>query len=778
MAALGPVRIRPQEGVDAPGSGPSVAMLRHRNNEHLRLLTDVGEHLATLAGSTDITHFLQKTADRLAMHLGGADCSIFLLDEASGELALSATTLPNPGSAGHVRFKLGNGLVGRCMKELIVIRHTSETGADMTGSQAAVALPIHRGVQRIGVLLIGHRAGAVISETEVMVGRALTSQMAGAIESARTLLRIRSGNPEEPAIRKASPPSLVRGRVACPGYAHAPAVMFLRRVAFESADSPEAPGTGTAADLKRALKRTSKEISALQAKLAERLPEVASLIFESHLMMLKDDSFTGRMFQLIDGGLQARPAVLTIAREYANLFQASRHEYLKEKARDVEDLALRIVGHLDPARTDDAPTFARRIVIAAELYPSDVLKLAIEGVAGIILVSGGTTSHVAILARSFAIPTVIVSCPELLGLPNGAVLLMDANIGNVYVSPAPEVTLRYAGRERARVAAAARGATMQDTTKTCDGVAVSLMANINLLSELDLASELKAEGVGLYRTEFPFLVRQTFPTEEEQRVVYGRLLERMQDREVTIRTLDAGGDKMLAFFDIGSEANPELGLRATRFTLKNPEVFDDQIRAILTAMESHSRTRIMFPMIGSLDEFLAARGRVAAAVEHLKESRGLHIRMPPVGMMIEIPSAMETIDDFIGQADFFSVGTNDLVQYMLAADRTNERVAEYYCPHHPAVLRSLKRVVEKVVGAGADLSVCGEMAHDLRYIPFLVGIGVRKLSVDPHHLPDIQQTISRFSISWAEEYAGVLVACKTVAEATEHLREVKLPPED
>lgn len=749
-------------------------MPKRRHNDHLRLLTDIGEHFATLAGSTDITSFLQKTVDRLAMHLNGADCSIFLFDDAAGELALAATTLTNPATTGNVRFKLGNGIVGRCMKELRVVRDTSEGAAAMPSSRSETALPIHRGIERIGVLLIGHSAGDGISDAELMVGRALTSQMAGAIQNARALLQVRSGEPAEPPPRRASPPSLVRGRVACPGFAHAPAVVFRRRVAFDAAPLPDDTKHTTAADLRRALKRTTREIAALQAKLEERLPEVAALIFEAHLMMLKDDSFTGRMFQLIETGQTARQAVLTIAREYANFFQASRHEYMKEKARDVEDLALRTIGHLDPSRTDDTPTFARRIVIAKELYPSDMLRLAIEGVGGIVMASGGTTSHVAILARSFDIPMLIASCPELLGLPNGAELLMDANIGNIYVSPPPDVTRRYAGRERARAAAAARGAHMREASATCDGVRICLMANINLLSELDLATQLKAEGVGLYRTEFPFLVRQAFPTEDEQSVVYGRLLERMPDREVTIRTLDAGGDKMLAFFDIGAEANPELGLRATRFTLKHPEVFDEQIRAILSSIESHPRVRIMFPMITSLDEFRAARARVVAAADQLSRMRGQPVRVPPVGMMIEIPSVMETIEDFIGEADFFSVGTNDLIQYMLAADRTNERVAEYYCPHHPAVLRSLKRVVGKVVAAGGDISVCGEMAHDMRYVPFLVGIGVRKLSIDPHHLPDVQDIVSRFSTEWAADYAEGLVACRTVAETTECLRNVKL----
>ena len=337
-------------------------------------------------------------------------------------------------------------------------------------------------------------------------------------------------------------------------------------------------------------------------------------------------------------------------------------------------------------------------------------------------------------------------------------ILLDADVGNVYVNPSEAVLTTFHDRERVRETVTAQQSRMTEQTLMKDGQAVNLLANINLLSELDLALALKAEGVGLYRTEFPFLIRQALPSEDEQYAVYARLLDRMQDHDVTIRTLDAGGDKVLAYFDDAGEANPALGLRSTRFTLRHHEIFDTQLRAILRAGANVATLQIMFPMIASLDEFIEARKRVADCVNELQEETGKTFQMPKVGMMVELPAVLELIDDFAEAADFFSIGTNDFIQYMLAVDRTNDRVAEYYCPHHPAVLRGLKRIAEAAIRHNIDCAVCGEMAHDIRYVPFFLGIGIRRLSIDPHYLPEVQACVGTWSAETAEAYAEGLLA--------------------
>ena len=321
-----------------------------------------------------------------------------------------------------------------------------------------------------------------------------------------------------------------------------------------------------------------------------------------------------------------------------------------------------------------------------------------------------------------------------------------------------------------REAAERRAGGMRDETRLRDGTRVRLMANINLLSELDLAVRLKAEGIGLYRTEFPFLVRDSLPTEDEQVRVFTLLFDRMQAREVTVRTLDVGGDKVLAYFDVAAEPNPELGLRSTRFALRHPEIFDQQLRAMLRAAGPDTRLRVMFPMIGSIDEFREARLRLETCWQELRTDGRVACELPQIGMMVELPAVTEILDAFVREAAFFSIGTNDFVQYMLAADRTNERVAEYYVPHHPAVLRALARIVRTVTAGGRDLSICGEMAHDTRYVPFLVGLGVRKLSLDPVFLPDLQHALEAWSLEEARAYAEELLTLHSVREVDAKLR--------
>jgi phosphotransferase system enzyme I (PtsP) len=284
---------------------------------------------------------------------------------------------------------------------------------------------------------------------------------------------------------------------------------------------------------------------------------------------------------------------------------------------------------------------------------------------------------------------------------------------------------------------------MAPETRTRDKARVHLMANINLLSELDLALELKAEGIGLYRSEFPFIVRSDLPSEEEQRLVYERLFDKMDRRPVWIRTLDVGGDKVLPYLDTLQEDNPELGLRSIRFSLKHRDIFDQQVRAILRAGAHSPSLGIMFPMISSIDEFRTACQTVRQAIAELTEENLPHHREPQLGAMIELPAIVEIIDELAREADFLSIGTNDFTQYMLAADRTNKHVSAYYQPYHPSVLRALARIVQRAAGSQVPVSVCGEVAHQKDFVPFLIGIGLRRLSVDPQFLPACKENHQR-----------------------------------
>ena len=750
-------------------------MPKNKKRDHLNLLCDIGDLATLLTGSSNIENFLQRTAVMVSRHLEADVCSIYLFDDQTRELVLKATIGLNPEAVNQVRMKPGEGLVGFTMIRQQPIREGSasrnpqfkyfeESGEDRF--ESFLSVPILRGNESIGVLVVQHEKRDYFDEVDVMALRAAASQLASAIENARLLMSM--NNPQNPVLNPTALEQLkfIRGESAGSGYARAPSTVFGKSHGWLLSEASESEAVYTLKHFYRAIQLTTDQLQELQSRVAERLPESAALIFTAHFMILKDERFIQEILRHIEKGVSPPEAVRMVARHYITLFSSSPYMYLREKVNDMEDLAGRILANFQ-LRDMEAPLQCKgHIVIARELYPSDILKLASEEVAGIILVSGGVTSHVAILARSMQIPLIIADRPELLTLPEETAVLMDAASlslgGNIYVNPSEKVIHQFESRNQARAATSLLADAMTPTTETRDGQRIHLLANINLLSELALARDLKAEGVGLYRSEFPFLIRNSFPSEQEQYPIYKRLFDEMPDKAITIRTLDVGGDKILAYSDAAAESNPELGLRSIRFSLRNPDIFEQQIKAILRAGADARSPRIMFPMISSVDEFQAARALVKDCGDDLQRQGLSHHPGPEIGMMVELPSVMEIMDELAAEADFFSIGTNDFVQYMLAVDRTNEKVAEYYQPWHPSVLRSLAKIVGTVIQQNKEISICGEMAHEPEYIPFFLGIGVRSLSVDPQFLPRVQQVIRRLSLSDAMEYAQMLLSEPTV----------------
>lgn len=749
--------------------------------EHFDLLCNIVDLSALLTDSQDIASFLQRTVELVSRHLKADVCSIYLNDESAGDLVLHATLGLNPEAVGQVRMKPGEGLVGTTFETLRPIREANAScnprfkrfeEADEDRFESFLAVPIQRGVQRIGVLAVQHEEADYFTETDVRALRASASQLAGAIENVRLLIDLYEATGRTPPpVSSLDEPRLIKGRIAAEGFAFGPA-SFLRKshTSLLAGDSRSCRRL-TLDDFHAAVRQTADQLMELQSRLAERLPESASLIFTAHFMILKDPKFIRKVEEVVEGGATPPDAVRAVARHYIGLFSANKHAYIREKASDMEDLAGRILKNLLRHSTDEPVGEGGRIVVASDLYPSEILKLASEEVAGFVLAKGGVTSHVSILARSLKIPMLIADWPGILDLPDETPLLLDGRIGNIYVNPDETVIRQFEAQREARRKAAAAPRTVCPITRTADGVRVRLLANINLLSELKTARDLNAEGVGLYRTEFPFLVRPNFPSEEEQYVIYKRLFQDMEGREVTIRTLDVGGDKALVYANGTAGANPDLGLRSIRFSLYHRNIFESQIRAILRAAAEFETVRIMFPMISSVDEFMLARTALDGWRDALKTEGLPHHADPAVGMMVEVPSVVELMEAFCREADFFSIGTNDFVQYTLAVDRGNERVASYYQPHHPSVLRGLARIVRTAAARDRDLAVCGEMAHELQYIPFLLGIGVRNLSVDPQFLPMVQERIAHLRIGRAEAHAETLLAEDTVAGTANILEE-------
>lgn len=744
-------------------------MCAQKAEEHYTLLADIGEVSSILSESSDLQGFLDRAVQMVASHLDADVCSIYLYDDQASRLVLRSTHGLRSDAVGRISLEIGEGLVGKTLKELRPIcvdrasehpdfRYFPDLGEEPF--EAFLGVPIQRGTERIGVLTVQRQDRRWFDHGEVQAMRALTAQLAAAIETARTLMQMASLQvglevPEP----KVDVSSLVKGRTASPGYALGPVVRFTRnpaeKILEQYRDSEE--GTGCSEDLDSALEATMQDLRDMQEELDKKLPEVAALIFEAHMMMLKDQAFTGSMYAEMENGASATAAVAQAAFKYISVFESSKYDYVREKAHDIADLALRVLRHLDGHHESTGNAWRGAIVVAQELLPSDILMITLADVAGIVLCGGGVTSHISIVVRALSIPMIVTDSTVMDDLADGIPVLLDADGGNAYVDPGKDVLEKFSNRESLRAKVDEDQATMQAETRTCDGERVILLANINLLSELALALNLRAEGVGLYRTEFPFLVRPSLPTEEEQFLVYSKLLEQMDEHVVYLRTLDAGGDKMLPYLEMGPEPNPALGLRSTRLTFKLREILSSQLRAILRAGACSPGMHVMFPMISSIDEFREARDTVYKVANELSAEYDETFTPPHVGMMVELPSAVELADAFAAEADFFSIGTNDFIQYMLAVDRNNTSVMDYYCPHHPAVLRGLKRIAAAAKAKNIPCSVCGEMAHDVRYVPFFLGVGIRQLSVDPHYLPEVQQCIQKWSCDEMEEYAEALL---------------------
>lgn len=726
------------------------------HKDTVELVCNVGELVSLFESKSGIEGFLQKVVSLVAYHMKAAVCSVFMFDEDTQELILTANQGLNPDFIGHFRLKLGDGLVGHTLKTLRPVREARAYqnplfkpihGIGEENFQAFLAVPITLGNRRVGVLAVQDPQPDYFDDNDVKALRAIAAQLAGTIEGARLLMGIEKPGTARP--QKTAEPErqdigcrrFIRGISASEGIAMGRA-LDITAAAQDWLSATATPNSLSEDDFHKALKKTEEQLADIQRQIGEHMSDVATLIFDAHVLILKDDGFSGDMLGRIQQGQSPDQAVREVVRKYVDIFSRSSHPAMREKVHDVQDLGLRLLSNL-LAAPDDPVDYTGRVVLASEMRPSDLLRLSAQKAEGLILVGGGATAHISVLARSLHIPLVVVYEPIVLRPHDQGetTLILDADQGSILVDPAPDVIERYRTLIEVDRRNLDTDINVLPQTLTHDGVHVQLMANINLLSEVAVAQRFKAEGIGLYRSEFPFIVRNYVPSEEEQFRIYSRLLDSMPKAEIVLRTLDVGGDKILSYYPTSGEANPFLGLRAIRFSLRNKDIFCQQLRAMLRAGANRSLS-IMFPLVSSLDDFRQARQVVESCAQALRSEGIDHNPWPHLGVMIEIPSAVELAADLAREADFMCIGTNDLIQYTLAVDRTNEKIADYYVPHHPAVLRAINRVAIAAIAAGKPLSVCGDMAGDETLVPFLIGVGIRKLSMEARRIPRIQQVIS------------------------------------
>jgi phosphoenolpyruvate-protein phosphotransferase (PTS system enzyme I) len=515
-----------------------------------------------------------------------------------------------------------------------------------------------------------------------------------------------------------------------------------------------------------ALFATRDELKALQERLAQSPAAGDAGIFDAHLLVLEDPSLIEEVLRLIrEERHNAEFVFHSVSQKFIRTLAAIDDPYLRERAIDLEDVTRRVLRHLLGKSGQRLGGHDRsHIIVADELTPSDTATLNRENVAGFVTEKGSKTSHTAIMARALGIPA-IVGLEGITGrLESGCTILMDGYSGKIFLNPSAATRAAYQSlaEEKEHVAEGLESLRSSDPV-TWDGRRITLAANIEIPEELDEVAASGAEGIGLYRTEFLYFNRTVPPDEEEQYAVYREVAERVAPHPVIIRTLDIGGDKPTECLDLGHEENPFLGCRAIRFCLRNPGIFKTQLRAILRA-GTHGNVKMMFPMISGLEELLHAKALLAEAAAELRASGKPFREDMELGLMIEVPSAAIMAGMLAREVKFFSVGTNDLLQYLMAVDRGNDRIAHLHDPANPAVVRILKHVVDAAHEAGIWVGVCGELAGDLEFTPILLGLGIDELSTGAAMVPRIKKAIRSLDMEACRQIVAHALSGERAAE--------------
>lgn len=521
-----------------------------------------------------------------------------------------------------------------------------------------------------------------------------------------------------------------------------------------------------------AIAQSKKELEAIREHTLRELGPDKAEIFSAHLLIVEDPEIVSQVNDKIESeNMNAAKALDEVAQTMVMIFESMDNEYMRERAADVRDVTKRVMAHiLGVTFVTPASISEEVIIIAEDLTPSDTAQLNRKYVKGFATNIGGRTSHSAIMSRSLEIPAVVGTKVALEKIKNGDLVIIDGTEGDVFVNPSEDLVKEYEGK-RADFEAYKEELKqlVNEESITADGHKVKLASNIGTPNDLEGVLKNGSDAIGLYRTEFLYMDSETFPTEEEQYAAYKTVLEGMEGKQVVIRTLDIGGDKELSYLDLPKEMNPFLGYRAIRLCLEETDLFRTQLRALLRA-SAHGNLAIMFPMIATLEEFRAAKALLLEEEAKLKEE-GIEVGQYETGMMVEIPSTAVMAKQFAKEVDFFSVGTNDLIQYTMAADRMNEKVSYLYQPFNPAILNLLHNVITEAHKAGKWVGMCGEMAGEELAIPILLGLGLDEFSMSASSVLRARSLVKRLTKSETEAIVNEVLNMDTAEEVVNFLSE-------
>lgn len=525
-----------------------------------------------------------------------------------------------------------------------------------------------------------------------------------------------------------------------------------------------------------ALDHSKSELEAIQEKTTQEISKDEAAIFNAHLLVLSDPELLGPITERIKTeNVNAEFALQETSTMFINLFESMDNEYMKERAADIRDVTKRLLSHLLGVSIQSPSMISEEVIIIAEdLTPSDTVQLNPKFVKGFVTDIGGRTSHSAILARTLEIPAVVGAKTVMSIINNHTIVIVDGLDGEIIVNPDHDTITYYKQKQAAFEQQKFEWARLvNEPSITLDGHIVELGANIGTPNDVSAVLQNGGEAIGLYRTEFLYMGRNQFPTEEEQVEAYASVLKQMNGKPTVVRALDIGGDKELPYLQLPNEMNPFLGLRAIRLCLEMEDMFRTQLRALLRA-SIHGNLKIMFPMIATIEEFRQAKALFLEEKSKLK-NEGLPVNETiEVGIMVEIPSTAVMADIFAKEVDFFSIGTNDLIQYTMAADRMNERISYLYQPFNPAILRLVKNVIDAAHNEGKWTGMCGEMAGDEIAIPILLGLGLDEFSMSASTILKARSQIRKLSKVEMESHIETILSLSTSDEVESYVNSLKV----
>ena len=716
-----------------------------------------------VTAADDLTEALGILVQRISKAINVEAVSVYLIDNKNAEYVLIATEGLNKQAQFRVRVGLDSGLIG------LIGRREEPINLE----DAFLGVPILQHRKLYGVLIVQQTEARCFDDAEESFLITLAAQLGGIIAHADATGELTELTQPKPLGLKKTETvqTALLGIGSVPGIGIGTAVVVYPHSDIDAV--PRNPAENVDEEIQvfyEALESTRDYMRRLSKRMKETVAEEEQALFDVYLRILDKDSLGIEVEEVIrEEKINAQAALATVIKKHVSQFESVEDDYLRERASDIRDLGRRVLAELQWTQREEIAYPTRTILVGEEITAAALAEVPEGQLVGVVSAKGSNNSHVAILARALDVPTVMGVRGLKVDLLSRRAMIVDGYYGHVYISPTRSVLSEFKQLEQQEDNLNQSLVSLRDKpAETTDSYRVSLQVNTGLAMDAGMSMSVGAEGVGLYRSEVPFMSRDRFPSEDEQTIIYRQTLKAFAPRLVTMRTLDIGGDKVLSYFPV-EEENPSLGWRGIRITLDHPDVFLIQVRAMMRASEELNNLRIMLPMVTNVSEIEEATYLIDQAFDELIEEDCIIVK-PKIGVMIEVPAAAYLVKEMARHVDFISVGSNDLTQYILAVDRNNSRVSGLYDSLHPAMLRVLLKIVEGGHAAGVEVSICGEMASDPLAVIILIAMGFDTLSMNSASLPRVKWIIRNFSIANARKILAEVLEFEHPAEIRFHLQ--------